>query len=482
MTTIAVVTACFNQGRTLTETLDSILGQTRPPGDVVIVNDGSTDLYTRRVFATVNHRSVRVVHTENRGLRAALNLGVQSTSSDYLLIIDADDLIDPAFLEVTGGLLDAHADLDFVSTGVRGFGDAEYTYVHPGCDLVTALTRGTVRMTSLMRRRVWEETGGFDESFDASGDRDFWITALERGFKGRIIDAPLFWYRVRADSMHHRRVADGTFYADSEAVLRKHRQTIEHHGLDIVLAKQGYIHEQHSNHEELMRRTSELELEAAEIERDIASAVRSLRDMGHSNIDWGELAARAPLRTTDCCNTDPALIRYYEQQFLNLCGADLRGSILEISDATSGQVAAFVSSSDSTGFDCVVLRALHQASDAQRLLASAASLLKPAGVLLGLVPCISSISRRPLTGMDYCRFTEAALRRMCATVCDPRSIEIRAFGSVLTAAMAIHGLTPADLTREELERHDPHFPVLYGVRALKTGDGADRSLIESTRR
>jgi hypothetical protein len=164
------------------------------------------------------------------------------------------------------------------------------------------------------------------------------------------------------------------------------------------------------------------------------------------------------------------LIRYFEQRFLNRYGADLRGLILEISEGTLGHVAA-LERSQPHDFDCVLIRALHLVYEPRAVLASAAHLMKPAAVLLALVPCISPAVRRRSSGIENWRFTEGSLRQMCAERFEARSIEVHAYGNVFTAAAALQGLRPSDLTEEELEQHDPDFPVVYGVRALKTNGG-----------
>src|SRR5262249_58680013 len=90
---IRVVTPTYTAGRWLAESLDSILGQSVPPGEVVVVDDGSTD-DSRDVLAAYRDR-VEVVSGEHGGLAAARNLGLRVARGDWIAFQDADDIALP---------------------------------------------------------------------------------------------------------------------------------------------------------------------------------------------------------------------------------------------------------------------------------------------------------------------------------------------------------------------------------------------------
>ncbi len=94
---VGVVVPVFNRARTVLETLDSIAAQTRPPDVLVVVDDGSTDGTYESVVAwrtsARNIRKIDVVRTENRGLGAARNLGLERAGDVSLIaFLDSDDL------------------------------------------------------------------------------------------------------------------------------------------------------------------------------------------------------------------------------------------------------------------------------------------------------------------------------------------------------------------------------------------------------
>jgi glycosyltransferase involved in cell wall biosynthesis len=94
---VSAIVAVRDGERYLAETLDSILGQSVPPGEVVVVDDGSTDA-TPDALAPYGER-VRVVRQEPAGVAAALNRGIAISTGEVLAFLDADDLWPRASLE-----------------------------------------------------------------------------------------------------------------------------------------------------------------------------------------------------------------------------------------------------------------------------------------------------------------------------------------------------------------------------------------------
>jgi glycosyltransferase involved in cell wall biosynthesis len=96
---VSVLIPCFNAGAFIGETLESVLRQTWPSIEIVIVDDGSTD-NSAEVIAEFARASVTVVTQANKGAAAARNHAFERCSGDFIQFLDADDVLSPAKLEV----------------------------------------------------------------------------------------------------------------------------------------------------------------------------------------------------------------------------------------------------------------------------------------------------------------------------------------------------------------------------------------------
>ena len=96
--TVSVVVPAYNYARYLPKAIDSALGQTHPPLEVIVVDDGSTD-DTPRVLAAYADR-IRVIRQANQGAGAARNAGIAAARGEYVAFLDSDDLWHPRKLEL----------------------------------------------------------------------------------------------------------------------------------------------------------------------------------------------------------------------------------------------------------------------------------------------------------------------------------------------------------------------------------------------
>ncbi|MGN0995884.1 MAG: glycosyltransferase family 2 protein, partial [Candidatus Ventricola sp.] len=100
MSKVSIVVPCYQNGRTLARTVQSIVGQTAPDWELIAVDDGSADdtLSVLRTLAREEPR-MRVLHQENGGVSAARNAGMAAARGTWLMFVDADDWLLPDALE-----------------------------------------------------------------------------------------------------------------------------------------------------------------------------------------------------------------------------------------------------------------------------------------------------------------------------------------------------------------------------------------------
>ena len=174
---VSVVIPVFDAGDQLARALESVARQTYRDFEVVVVDDGSTDRRTLAILeAAAREPGVTVHRTPNGGPSRARNVGVERARGAYVLPLDADDYLAPAFLERTAPLLDADPALGVVYTWVGLVGGHHGVWRTGGFSVTDLLSRCTIHVTSLYRRKLWEEVGGSGllraRAAGQGGDRD----------------------------------------------------------------------------------------------------------------------------------------------------------------------------------------------------------------------------------------------------------------------------------------------------------------------
>ncbi len=196
---ISIVIPCYNGGKTIGQTLDSLRAQTYAPLEIVVVDDGSTDPDT---IAFLNAQTdIRLVRQLNRGLPAARNAGFRAAAGSYVLPLDADDWLEPDTV-------------DKLMAALLGTEGAHYAYCHLRLE---GEARGSLKKSYnyfeqlffnqmpyclLMPKVLWAELGGYDESMrQGYEDWDFNIRLGGAGCFGVVVPEALFHYRVSSGGM-----------------------------------------------------------------------------------------------------------------------------------------------------------------------------------------------------------------------------------------------------------------------------------------
>jgi glycosyltransferase involved in cell wall biosynthesis len=204
---VTVVIPCFNHGRFLLGSVERALGQQGGPPKVIVVDDGSTDQATERALAELPD-GVRLIRQQNAGVSAARNAGFESSDSELLLMVDADDRLTLDALDVLRPPLEANPDVGYCYGLMKLIGAWSGVLRFPDFDPYILLHRSIAgAQLGLVRRRCWEEAGGFDPAIDGYEDWDFCLSALEKGWRGLQINRVTHEYRKheRSGEEEHRR-------------------------------------------------------------------------------------------------------------------------------------------------------------------------------------------------------------------------------------------------------------------------------------
>ncbi len=205
---ISVVIPAYNASRFIAETIASVLAQTLPPLEVLVVDDGSTD-HTAAIAERFG-APVQVLKIANSKLSAARNYGVHYAAGEWIAFIDADDLWAPNKLERQMQELAAQPEADLCYTGrvlLQPAGDRFETGRVVETPSAEMLDRWLMKDTSfppssvVVRRAVLVAAGGFDPKIRFVEDWDMWMRLYLGGCRFVACPEPLLLYRVHDGNM-----------------------------------------------------------------------------------------------------------------------------------------------------------------------------------------------------------------------------------------------------------------------------------------
>ena len=208
---ISVVISSYNYAHFLGETIQSVLAQTCPAREVIVIDDGSSDdsVAVARSFGD----RVRVVEQENGGVCVARNNGARLATGDVLAFLDSDDIWLPRKLERQAEAFSSDPEVGLVSCGIRFFNPrgetiVEYNEGKSGwCAKDILLYKEPVLNTTAsavaVRRDVFEAAGGFDPRRElfAAEDREF-ASRAARLAKIAFVPEILVDYRIHGANGH----------------------------------------------------------------------------------------------------------------------------------------------------------------------------------------------------------------------------------------------------------------------------------------
>lgn len=211
---VSIIVPCYNQAHFLNDSLQSVLNQIFDAWECIIVNDGSPD-NTEEVAQKWCAKDARFKYIKktNGGLSSARNAGIAISRGDFILPLDADDLIHQDYLQKLLPVIENNDAIEVVSCYSIFFRDTIDNVVNTrkptGTTIDALLYENMIMATSLYRKESWNRVGGYDESMkDGFEDWDFWISILKDGAEFKIVPEFLFYYRKAAASMLTNTVAN----------------------------------------------------------------------------------------------------------------------------------------------------------------------------------------------------------------------------------------------------------------------------------
>jgi glycosyltransferase involved in cell wall biosynthesis len=200
---VSIITPFYNPGEVFHETAKTVLQQSFQQWEWIIVDDGSTDRRSLEILDEYRGRDARIRIIDagcNKGPSSARNAAIKVAKADYIVQLDADNLLEPTAVEKWLWFLESFPEYSFVKGYSVGFGAENYLWdrgFHRGEAFLTA---NQVDTTSMIRKEVHAAVGGYDETIrEGFEDWEFWLRCASNGYWGGTIPEYLDWYRRRSD-------------------------------------------------------------------------------------------------------------------------------------------------------------------------------------------------------------------------------------------------------------------------------------------
>ncbi|MBW4474337.1 MAG: glycosyltransferase [Stenomitos rutilans HA7619-LM2] len=223
---LSIIVACFNDGQFIKEALASAEACPDPIYEILIVNDGSTDPSTCQILNELKNNGYRVIDQPNQGVAIARNNGIKLARGEYILPLDSDNLLRPAYISKGVEILDRFPDVAVVYGDVERFGEGidasqkllnfnlDYSSISfdngfrgvqrvPDFNLAWLVRHNYIDACAVFRKSAWEECGGYDANtpFGCYSDWDLWLSIAKKGYRFYHVPEILFDYRIRAISL-----------------------------------------------------------------------------------------------------------------------------------------------------------------------------------------------------------------------------------------------------------------------------------------
>ena len=203
---LSVIIPFYNSGNFIYEALESIkkyCGQYNY--ETIIINDGSDDEKSLGILDELEETSEYIIiHQSNKGPGAARNAGCRIAKGEFLFFLDSDNKIKPEYIDKALTVLETQKDIGVVYSKAIPFGDkSRKSFVTNSFDIQSLLASNYIDMCSFIRKAVWQDVNGFDEDTRICSieDWDLWLCIYEKGWDFFFIDEPLFFYRIRSESL-----------------------------------------------------------------------------------------------------------------------------------------------------------------------------------------------------------------------------------------------------------------------------------------
>ncbi len=203
MAKISIIVPCYNQAQYLDEALQSVIDQSYSNWECIVVNDGSPDNTAAVAKKWLEKdRRFKYLFQQNGGLSSARNFGIANADGEYILPLDADDKISPAYVKQAVEAFQQDNFLKVVYCKAEKFGDEVGLWILPPYSIKAMAIDNMIFCSAIYRKADWKRVGGYDVNMlYGLEDWEFWISMLKNGGEVKCLDLIGFYYRIKFNSM-----------------------------------------------------------------------------------------------------------------------------------------------------------------------------------------------------------------------------------------------------------------------------------------
>jgi glycosyltransferase involved in cell wall biosynthesis len=205
---VSIIIPIYNYGIQFEKALQSVFNSTYKNIEIVIVNDGSTNTYVKLKLDSIkDHPNVKIIHQENQGPSSARNNGIKNSTGDLILPLDADDMVQPDYIQLCVNILKNNKNISPVYCDTHHIGQTQGIEVRPEWSLERLNKGPFIVNCSMFHREAFDKCDGYDVKLKGWEDYDLWLRMGINGYVGKRIPKPLFIY------FHHE--IDGTVSSEA---------------------------------------------------------------------------------------------------------------------------------------------------------------------------------------------------------------------------------------------------------------------------
>lgn len=198
MPKVSIIIPCYNQGKYVAEAINSALRQTFKDIEIVCVNDGSTDNSVEIIksFENKYKNFIFLNNKENRGVIYSRNFAIKNCNGTYILPLDADDIIEPTYVEKAVKILDNNPNIGIVYCKAKIFGNYDKYWNLKPFNKSDILYENCIFCSAIFRKSDFIKIGGYNNNMKyGCEDHDLWLSFIEQGLEVFQINEILFSYR-----------------------------------------------------------------------------------------------------------------------------------------------------------------------------------------------------------------------------------------------------------------------------------------------